>query len=260
MPPALSAITHHVSPRLNECELSFRQREAIAYPRAVQQHRAYCDLLRRQGISVIELSANRDFPDSVFVEDTAVVVDEVAVICRMGAPSRRGEELAVAAVLAEHRPLAKIAAPAALEGGDVLQIGKNIFVGQGSRSNPAGARALADALKPFGYRVIPVELHGCLHLKSACTALDEFTVIMNPDWVSRDIFREYRVVTVPPQEPEAANVLRLNETVCLISAFPRTVELVHSLGYRLETLDISELLKAEAALTCSSIIFKTSAS
>lgn len=256
MPPALSAITHLVSPRLNECALSFRQREAIDYPLAVQQHRAYCDLLRRQGISVIELNANRDFPDSVFVEDTAVVVDEAAVICRMGAPSRRGEELAVAAELAKHRPLAKIAAPATLEGGDVLQIGKNIFVGQGGRTNPAGARALADALKPFGYRVIPVELRGCLHLKSACTALDEFTVIINPARVSRDIFREYRVVAVPPQEPEAANVLRLNETVCLISAFPRTVELVCSLGYRVETLDISELLKAEAALTCSSIIFK----
>lgn len=256
MPPALSAITRSVSPRLNECELSFREREAIDYPRAVQQHRAYCDLLRRQGISVIELSANQEFPDAVFVEDTAVVVDEAAVICPMGAPSRRGEEAAVAAELARHRPLVQLAAPATLEGGDVLQIGKNIFVGQGGRTNPAGARALAEALKPFGYRVIPVATRGCLHLKSACTALDEFTVIINPDWVSRDIFREYRVVPVPPQEPRAANVLRLNETVCLISAFPRTVELVRSLGYRVETLDISELLKAEAGLTCSSIIFK----
>jgi dimethylargininase len=251
----LTAITHFVSPAFNRCQLSYRERIPIDLKLARRQHAAYCDMLRRRGATVIELSANRDYPDSVFVEDNAVVVDEIAVICRMGAESRRGEEISIQAELKKYRKTIRIEPPATLEGGDVFRMDKKIFVGNSGRSNDAGIKALAEILSPFGYTVTPVTLTGCLHLKSACTALDDTTLIANLRWFDPAPFKDYKIIPVPEDEPEAANVLRINDAVCLIESFPKTIRLVKESGYRVETIDISELLKAEAGLTCSSIIF-----
>ena len=251
----LKAIIHTISPQLNQCQLSFREREPIDIALANRQHNAYCDMLRRWGLEVIELSANRQYPDSVFVEDNAVVVDEVAIICRMGAESRRGEVEAIEAELSKYRQTVRLNAPATLEGGDVLRMGKKIFVGQTARSNDAGIRALSEIVSPYGYRVIPVAVSGCLHLKSACTALNDVTIMANPQWFDPAPFQEYKIVTVPEEEPEAANVLQIGDVVCMMENFPQTVRRVKELGYRVDTIDISELLKAEAGLTCSSIIF-----
>jgi dimethylargininase len=190
------------------------------------------------------------------VEDTAVVVDEVAVTAAMGAFSRVGEVDEMAQVLAEYRPLIRLKRPARLEGGDVLRAGRRIFVGQGARTDRAGFEALAAALNPFGYRVEPVSLGRVLHLKSAVTALDEETLIINRAAVDAAPLSGFRLVDVPPEEPEAANVLALPRGVCLHAGFRRTIDLLDRLGRTVLPVDVGELIKAESGVTCSSIVFR----
>ena len=177
------AITHQVSHRINECEVNFRDREPIDLALARRQHEGYCDWLRGIGVEVVKVDVNPDHPDSVFVEDTAVVVDEAAVMTTMGVASRRGEVAGMEKVLAQYRPIKRIAemgfGGASLEGGDVLRVGRDFFVGLTTRSNLAGARALEAALKPFGYSVTPVPVSSGLHLKSAASALDEETLLVH---------------------------------------------------------------------------------
>ncbi|MBA7628577.1 N(G),N(G)-dimethylarginine dimethylaminohydrolase [subsurface metagenome] len=252
----LLALTHIVSPNLGKCELTHRQRQPIDLALATQQHAAYCDTLRSHGLEVIELDVNRDYPDSVFVEDTAVVVDELAVMANPGTPSRQGEVTNMEPVLVRYRPIARIQPPAILDGGDVLQVGKQIFVGLSSRTDQAGVDALADILKPFIYDVTPVAVTGCLHLKSAITAVDNETLLANPDWFNPSPFTSFRIIPVAKEEPWAANALRLDDMVYLAAGFPKTAEILACQGYTVRTVDISELQKAEAGLTCSSLIFK----
>jgi dimethylargininase len=249
------ALTHIISPDIARCELSFIQRSPIDYDLAVQQHAAYCALLGDCGLRVTELTVNSVYPDSTFIEDTAVVVDEIAVMARMGAGSRRGEVPGVESVLAAYRKIDHIRPPATLEGGDVLRAGDKVFVGITPRTNTAGVSSLRATLKPFGYQVIPVEVRGCLHLKSACTAIDDDTVLVNPHWVDLDQFKGFRAISVPEDEPWAANTLRIDNTVCVHAGFMKTIEALHARGFQVKTVDISELLKAEAGMTCSSIIF-----
>jgi dimethylargininase len=250
------ALTHVISPNIAQCELSFIERSPIDYERAVQQHEAYCTLLRECGLDVIELSENSSFPDSTFVEDTAVVVDEIAVMTSMGVESRRGEVPAIESALSTYRPIDRILPPATLEGGDVLRSGKKIFVGVTPRTNTAGVDSLIAILKPFGYSIIPVPVRGCLHLKSACTLIDAETLLINPHWINPGIFEGFRIITVSEIEPWAANALLINTWVCMHAGFSRTLESLNNLGFRIKTVDISELLKAEAGMTCSSLIVK----
>jgi dimethylargininase len=250
------ALTHVVSPNIDKCELSFLDRNPINYNQAVRQHEQYCALLRDCGLQVVELSVNRSYPDSTFIEDTAVVVDELAVMASMGVESRRGEMRNVESVLASYRDISHIQLPATLEGGDVLRIEKRIFVGISPRTNLAGADSLGRILEPSGYQVIPVTVNGCLHLKSACIAIDDHTLLVNPRWLDLQPLRDFRIIPVPEDEPAAVNSLRINNTICMHSGFPKTAELLVNLGFSLKAIDISELLKAEAGMTCSSIIFE----
>ncbi len=250
------ALTHVVSPNIDKCELSFLDRSPINYNQAVRQHEQYCALLRDCGLEVIELSVNRSYPDSTFIEDTAVVVDELAVMASMAVESRRGEVRNVESVLASYRDISHIQLPATLEGGDVLRIGKKIFVGISPRTNIAGFESIKEILEPFGYEVIPVAVNGCLHLKSACIAVDDCTLLVNPRWLDLQPLRDFRIIPVPEDEPAAVNSLRINNTICIHSGFPKTAQLLVNLGFSLKTIDISELLKAEAGMTCSSIIFR----
>lgn len=252
----LTALTHVVSPNINRCELSFLDRSPINYDRAVKQHENYCSLLRDCGLHVIELSVNRSYPDGTFIEDTAVVVDELAIMASMGVESRRGEVPGIEYELAKYREIAHIRLPAALEGGDVLRIGKQIFVGISMRTNKAGVESLKAILEPLDYQVIPVKVKGCLHLKSACKALDDSTLLVSPQWIDLKPFVDFRTIYVPEGEPKAANFLRINNTIIMYVGFSKTIELVQKLGFLVKTIDISELLKAEAGLACSSIIFK----
>jgi dimethylargininase len=242
-----------VPPTLARCELSFREREPIDLDRAVAQHASYAELLRTLGLEVVELSADPAFPDCCFVEDVAVVLDEVALLTRPGASSRHGEVRGVEAALARYRPIETTPPPATLEGGDVLRVGHTLYVGHSARTNLAGIARLAAVAEPLGYRVVPVAVTGCLHLKSAVTALDE--QLVNRAWLDPSPFRGLELVDVVAEEPGAANVLRVAGLVIAHPGFPRTLERVASLGYSLRPLDVSEFLKAEAALTCKSLLF-----
>ena len=253
----LTAITRGVSPAINQCELGFLPRQEIDVGRAIAQHQEYEACLRDLGITVVSLPPEPDLPDSMFVEDPAVVVVEVAVMTHMGVPSRRGEAATLAPVLARYRPLRWIEEPGTLEGGDVLKMGTTLYVGLSARTNQAGVDQLAEHLRPFGYSVHPVPVRGCLHLKSACTCLDEVTLLANRNWLDPSVFQGIRMVGVPPEEPHAANVLAIGGTVLVPTAFPHTAGLIERLGWKVRLLDISELMKAEAGLTCSSILLET---
>jgi len=249
------ALTHIISPNIAHCELSFIERSPIDYKLAVEQHQAYCALLQDCGLEVVELTVNSTYPDSTFIEDTSVVVDEIAVMARMGAESRQGEVAGIEPLLAAYRTIEHVHGPATLEGGDVLRMGKKVFIGVTPRTNTAGIASITTILKHFGYQVIPVPVQGCLHLKSACTAIDEDTLLANPQWIDLDPFKDFQVIAVPEKEPWAANALAIDPYVCVHAGFTRTVALLQGLGFQVKTANISELLKAEAGMTCSSIIF-----
>jgi dimethylargininase len=252
----LLAYTRAVSPGLAECELTHQERTWLDVPRAVAEHEAYEAALRRLGANVRRLMAAPLLADAVFVEDTAIVFDDVAIITRPGAPSRRPELRAVAATLAAHRALEFIDEPATLDGGDVLVDGERVYVGRSSRSNEAAVAQLAGILHPLGYRVIPVEFRGCLHLKSAVTRLADGLFLSNPDWVEASVFSGTRVVPVDPREPHAANALSLGGAVIHPLQFPRTRARLEAEGLRVEPVDTTELAKAEAGVTCCSLLVR----
>jgi dimethylargininase len=253
------AILRAVPPSITRCELSFVERAPIDYVRAVAQHAAYAALVGDLGVEVVELPADPALPDCCFVEDLAVVLDEIAILTMPGAASRRGERAAVEHELLRWRPVARVELPATLEGGDVLRLGRTLFVGLSRRTNAAGVARLRELAAPAGYRVVPVPVTGCLHLKSAVTALDEDRLLMNPAWLDVAPFDGIERIQVAPEEPGSANVLRVGGTVVAYPGFPRTLERIASTGVPLRTLDISEFLKAEAALTCKSLLLRRDA-
>jgi dimethylargininase len=252
----LTALTRAVSPTLGACELSWLPREPIDIEKAIRQHDAYERCLADLGVRVISLVAEPELPDATFVEDPVVVLDEVAIITRMGALSRRRESDSLAAALAAFRPLRRLREPATLEGGDVLRVGKDVFVGLSSRTNEAGITQLKVEIEPFGYRVHTAKMSGCLHLKSACCALGDGKILANRAWVDLEAFREFTIIDVAADEPGAANVLRVKDTVLMPACFPHTERILRREGFEIRTVDISELIKAEAAVTCSSVIFE----
>jgi dimethylargininase len=252
----LTAITRGVGATFGECNLEFMARQPIDVARAMEQHRAYEACLRELGLRVISLPADPEFPDGLFVEDPAIVLDGIAVICRMGAEVRRQEAPSLADAVAKFRPLTSIKWPATLEGGDVVRIGKTLYVGVSPRSNQYGSQQLAELIGPYGYRVVPVAVNGCMHLKSACCWIGQDTVLANREWMEAEAFRDYRILDVP--ETWAADALQVGDTVIVPASFPRTQELLEKSGFRTRALDVSELQKAEAGVTCMSLIFEAS--
>jgi dimethylargininase len=253
----LRALTRQVSPTFAVCELTFLDRQPIDVAKAMEQHRAYKTCLAELGANVISLAADPQFPDGVFVEDPAVVLDEVAVITRPGAESRRGETETIAQALAPFRELRHIQPPATLEGGDVVHIGKTLYVGLSQRTNREGIAQLTELLKPFDYRVVAVEVNGCLHLKSgACWAGGDM-ILANRQWINATAFRDYRIIDVAGDEPSAADVLPIGGKLLVPSNFVHTSEVLTAAGMKIRTIDVSELQKAEAGVTCMSLLFKT---
>lgn len=248
------AITRAVSSALAECELTYQSRVPIDVEMARAQHHAYELALANAGYTVERLEADAQMPDSVFVEDMAIVFDELAILTRPGADSRRREMPAIAAALAAYRPLREIQPPATVDGGDVLVAGCRVFVGRSTRTNEAAVIQIRRILGPFGYTVTETEVRGCLHLKSAVTVLDDDRLLANPEWIDPVAFDGLTLVDVAPGEPSAANALRLNDRVVFPTAFPRTAERLAALGLRLDLVDASELSKAEGAVTCCSLI------
>ena len=251
----LMAITHLPSPNLQNCELTFLESEAINIEKANEQHKNYCALLERCGANVIVLSENIALPDSVFVEDPIIVFDEVGVLTSMGVESRRAESEYMGKIFSKYRKIERITLPAKIEGGDVLKVGKKIFVGESKRTNKEGIQALEAIIKPFGYEVIAVKVFGCLHLKTGATALDDKTVFVNSDWVDAEAFQGFAKVEALSDEPFGANVLKIGDILCMNEAFPKSIALIKSLGYMVDSVNISEFVKAEAGLTCMSVPF-----
>lgn len=249
------ALTREVSSMLARCELTHLDRQAIDPDRARAQHRGYEECLRALGCEVRRVPPAPDLPDAVFVEDAAVVVDEVAVVTRPGAPSRRDEVGSVAEALATHRPLARIEAPGTLDGGDVLVVGRRVFAGLSTRTNEDGIRQLARALAPHGYDVRPLPVARCLHLKTAVSRVAPRTVLLNPDWVDAREFAAFDRIAVHPDEPWAANALCVGGRVVHPQAFPRTRERLAARGLDVRAVDVSELAKAEGGVTCCSLVF-----
>ncbi len=253
----LTAITRAVSPAIVHCELSFIDRKPIDLATAQEQHHAYEKLLGKLGARVISLPAEPDLPDSMFVEDPAIVLDEVAVILPLGTDTRRREAASLAEALAKFRKLEYVSLPGTLEGGDVLRIGQKIFVGLTKRSNAEGIRQLAGILAPHNYEVVSVPVTGCLHLKSAVTHLGRNTLLANRAWFDTTPLASFEWIDVDPAEPHAANALAFGGTVIFPASFPRTRTRIEARGFHVTPLDISELQKAESGLTCSSLLFET---
>jgi len=249
------AITREVSRSLGDCELSYLDRAAIDVERAIAQHADYCRALESLGCDVIALDAEGAFPDAVFVEDVAIVLDELAVATRPGAPSRRGEVASVAAALGRHRTLRTIEAPATIDGGDVLRIGRTIYVGESARTSADGVAQLRAITADFGYTVQPVPIRGCLHLKSAVSELADGVVLINPAWIDRAAFAAFDRIEIDPDEPHAANALRIGDGAIYPASFPRTLQRIRGRGIAPALVDVSELQKAEGAVTCCSLVF-----
>lgn len=253
----LTALTRAVSARLSDCELSFLDRKPIDVDGARAEHHQYEELLRQLGLEVIALPPLDHLPDAVFVEDAAVVVDEVAVLTRPGATSRRPEVDTVGQALARWRSVVSLDGAGTLDGGDVLRADRQFHVGLSRRTNAAGAAALGEALAPFGYRVIAVPVTGCLHLKTAASYLGHGRMLVHRPWFDANLLAGYQLIDVPAEEAWAANVLVLGTDVVMAAGFPRTRELLERLGLRTHEVAFAELLKAEAGVTCESIIFRT---
>lgn len=253
------AIVREVSASMADCQLSFVAREAIDLGLARAQHDAYQQALVELGCTLTVLPAVDTLPDSVFVEDVALVLDEVAVMTRPGAPSRQAEGATVASALRAFRPLLAIEAPGTLDGGDILRIGRDIYVGASARSNAAAVAQLRELLRPYGYRVQTVPMRDCLHLKSAVTQVAEGTLLLQPAWVDRAAFADFQIIEVDPSEPHAANTLRIGNTLIHPSGFPRTQARLAQAGIAVRTVELSELQKAEGAVTCCSLVFSIDA-
>lgn len=256
---SLVAITRHVSAALAACELSFVSRMPIDIALARRQHADYVRALAEAGCEVIELPAQEHMPDAVFVEDVALVLDELAVMTRPGAVSRQLEGDSVAATLGAFRELRRIAAPGTLEGGDILRVGRSLYVGCSARSNAEGIAQLRDLVSAHGYAVVPVAMRDCLHLKSAVTAVADDMVLMHPGWVDRAAFADFRIIEIDPSEEHAANSLRIGDGIVYPSCFPLTEARLRQAGIRVRTVDVSELQKAEGATTCCSLVFRRAA-
>ena len=253
----LTAITRAVSPAISRCELTFLLREPIAYAKAAEQHLRYEELLRECGAQVISLPAEPDLPDSMFVEDPAIVLDELAVILPLGTEARRRETPSMEKALAKFRSIERVTLPGTMEGGDVLRIGRRVFAGMSRRTNEEGVRQLSAILSRRGYEVIPVAVTGCLHLKSAVTSLGQNTLLANRSWFDAAPFDGYEWIDVAPEEPHAGNALTAGDAVIFPASFPKTRARIEARGFRIAPLDISELQKAESGLTCSSLIFES---
>ena len=249
------ALTRKPSPELVKCELTHISREPINMGKAYIQHREYERSLEEMGCEIFRLPDLPDHADGIFVEDTAVVFPEVAVIARPGAVSRRKETESVASSLQQWRELRYITKPATLDGGDVFMLGKRVLCGISTRTNKEGVRQLRSILDPFGYTVEGIPVEHCLHLKTAFAHVADDVMLVNPDWIDPSLFPSMKIIHVDSSEPYAANALKIGGEVLYPEVFNQTRQKLEAENIPLRTIDVSELSKAEAGLTCSSIVF-----
>jgi len=252
----LLAITREVSRSIVNCELTHLARTPIDVERAQAQHAQYEAALRSLGAAVLSLPEEPSLADSVFVEDTALVLDECAIILRPGAESRRPETQLIEPVLAPYRQIFHIEAPARVDGGDLLRLGKHVYMGVSTRSDVNAAGQLQELLKPFGYELHLAEVHGCLHLKSAATQVGADTVLINPGWLDKKVFEGVNFIEIDASEAYAANAVLIRDSVIFPAAFPKTGKRLAAAGIPIVSVEADELAKAEGAVTCCSLIFE----
>lgn len=250
------AVTRTPGPELASCELTFVGREAIDHELALAQHAEYRAALEELGAMVVTLPPLAGAPDATFVEDPALVLDDVALLTRPGAESRRVETASLAEALAPWRCVEHMQAPGTLDGGDVLRIGDVLHVGQSSRTDHAGLKHLAHLVLEHGLRVKAISVEGSLHLKTACTWLGGDRLLINPDWVDTDRLAGFRLTAVDPDEPFGANALMLGGRALLAASAARTAQRVQELGIETRSVDLSEFEKAEGGPTCLSLVFE----
>jgi len=248
------ALTREVSPAIDRCELTHLSRQPVDLELARAQHVAFEQMLVQLGCTVRRVAPAPDLPDAVFVQDAALVFDEVAVVTRPGAESRRAETTTVAAALQSLRPCRFIEPPGTLDGGDVVCLGRSVVVGRTARTDAEGGRQLAALLRPFGYSVRTVTPTACLHLQTAVTPVGDRLLLVNREWVNASEFGDVEMIDVDPAEPFGANALRVGDTTVYPAAFPRTRARLEARGLKLVTVDMSELAKAEAGVTCCCIL------
>ncbi len=248
------AITRKISSRFNECEITHIDRTPIDLDIARTQHNEYIYALAALGCEVIELPEETELPDSVFVEDTAFILPEVAVITRPGADSRRPETESIVRALSAYLPLVHVSEPATVDGGDVLVLGKNIYIGLSTRSNQTAIDQLQHLLNDHGYKVTGVQMHDCLHLKTAVTRVDDDTLLINKNWVDTHHFDSFKLIDVDASEPFAANCLPVNGSIIYPTSFPQTRARLEAHGCKIIPVTVDELAKAEGAVTCCSLI------
>ena len=251
----LTAITRGVSSSLATGELTFLDRVPIDIALARRQHEAYEAALVALGVRIDHLPAEDALADAVFVEDVALVLDEIAIVTAPGAASRRGETESIARAVGQYRPVHHLSAPATLDGGDVVRIGRTLYVGLSSRTNEAGIDQLGALVSSLGYTVLAVEVAGALHLKTACTYAGRGILLANPEWAATNIFRDVEVLSVDPGEPWGASVLAIGDTLVMPASFPRARAKLEARGFTVDPVDLSELQKAEGGPTCLSIVF-----
>jgi dimethylargininase len=251
-----TALVRPPGPLLADGIVTHLQRTAVDVERARAQHAAYQEALIAAGWSIVAVEPADDCPDAVFVEDSVVVVEDLAVLCRPGAAARRPEVAGTeSAVRALGLDVVRLTEPATLDGGDVLQVGATVYVGEGGRTNAEGVRQLRSALAALGREVIPVRLLEVLHLKSAVTALPDGGLVGLEELVDASAMPPIRR---PPEEGGAHLVLLGGPTVLLAASAPRTAEELARQGYEPVVVDIGEFEKLEGCVTCLSVLVPAS--
>lgn len=253
-PHSSFALVRHLPATFNDCLKPPETKQPIDLALAREHHRCYRDTLQSLGLELIEIGADDAYPDCVFVEDTAIIAGETAVLSRFGVEARSGEESAVGPVLDRFNRVVKVTSPATIEGGDVLKIDATLFVGVSSRTNSDGVTQLRNALAPAGFMVVPVPVTGVFHLKSAVTYLGDGYIALSPGYFDESIFEKYKKIVIPPDEMYATNCLAVNGSVLVSAGYPATRELIESAGFHTVSIETSEFKKAGGSLTCLSIL------
>lgn len=249
------AVARAPSANMHACQRTYVDCLPIDHAAAVRQHAAYCQTLRDLGCHVRVLQGSADLPDCAFIEDTAVVLDEVALLTNMGAQSRAAEPADVVAMLSEYRPIERMPAGATLEGGDVLRLGRTLLVGQSRRTNAAGRSFLTLVANRLGYQVRQVPVTAALHLKTGCTALPDGRLLVNRRWLDVSALGDFDLIGVPEGEPWGANLVVIEGKVVMPASAIQTAELLVQHDFEVVTADISEFAKAEGGVTCLSLLF-----
>ncbi|MCP4116124.1 MAG: amidinotransferase [Desulfobacteraceae bacterium] len=225
------------------------------YELMLDQHKAYIETLENLGLDVEILEAENDFPDAHFVEDTAVVTPDVAVITNPGADARKGEEVTIEAALSKYRPVEKIKEPGAVDGGDVLMVGTHFFIGLSDRTNAEGAAQLGKTLEKYGNTWDTVPVAAGLHFKSSVNYVGKNTLLVTKEFASRKELQGYELIVLKEGEEYAGNTLIINETLIMPAGYPDTKAKLEKLGMNIVELETSETRKMDGGLTCLSLRF-----